>query len=90
VSWEALDPEARAIFERVCSPRELEVVNLRFTLRHGKRLDWRRIARWLDLDESTVRAAWRRAERKFLAAYSKTGSQRKSVEATKSRDPSTA
>jgi DNA-binding NarL/FixJ family response regulator len=88
VSWEVLDPEARAIFERVCSPRELEVVKLRFTLRHGKPIGWRRIARWLDLDESTVRAAWRRAERKFLAAY-KTGSQRKSVEAAKSRDPST-
>jgi hypothetical protein len=69
MSWDTLPPEVREVFERVCTPRELDVVKLRAQLgRDGEPLGWRPIARCLNLSGSTVRDAFERARRKYEAA----------------------
>lgn len=66
MSWSSLDPRIREVAERVLTEEQLEVVKLRATnAPSGEPLGWRTIARQLDVDESTVRRRWERAERRL-------------------------
>jgi DNA-binding NarL/FixJ family response regulator len=58
LSWSTLSPELREIIERVCTPKQIEILKL-------KHAGWgfKRIALALGVDESTVRGHLRAAER---------------------------
>lgn len=60
--WDGVDPELRAIIERVCSPKQIECLRLKASGAGTKR-----IAVALDKDPSTVRELLRRAERRIRA-----------------------
>lgn len=55
MSWEALDPEFRAIAERVCTERQLDVLRLK-----SRGAGWQRIAQILGLSKATVREHFKR------------------------------
>lgn len=56
MSWEALDPEFRKLAERVCTPRQLDVLRLK-----SQGAGWQRIAQILGLSTATVREHFSRA-----------------------------
>lgn len=60
--WEGVDPELRAIIERVCSPRQVEALKLKAVGAGAKRIG---VA--LGIDESSARGLLRRAERLIRA-----------------------
>jgi DNA-binding NarL/FixJ family response regulator len=50
VSWEGVDPEFRTLAERVCTPRQVDVLKLK-----SSGAGWQRIAQILGLSKATVR-----------------------------------
>lgn len=60
MSWEGVEPEIREVAERVCTPRQVEVLKL-----YAQGMGHRRVARALGVDTKTAREHLEAASRRI-------------------------